>query len=88
MYEILEEFIYHFKVILDVKRLQLNRALDDKTIKSSCSSLRFFFILNCAIGGNAAGQVDLNDGWTLVKNTATEKVYEDYFYIDYVRVYQ
>lgn len=48
----------------------------------------FFFILNCAIGGNAAGQVDLNDGWTLVKNTATEKVYEDYFYIDYVRVYQ
>lgn len=47
----------------------------------------FFFILNCAIGGNAAGQVTM-DGWNLVKNTAAEKVYEDYFYIDYVRVYQ
>ena len=47
----------------------------------------FFFILNCAIGGNAAGQVSTN-GWTQVKNTATEQVYEDYFYVDYVRVYQ
>lgn len=47
----------------------------------------FFFILNCAIGGNAAGQVTM-DGWNLVKNTQAEKVYEDYFYIDYVRVYQ
>lgn len=48
----------------------------------------FFFILNCAIGGNAAGQVDLNNGWTVVKNTNSEKIYEDYYYVDYVRVYQ
>lgn len=47
----------------------------------------FFFILNCAIGGNAAGQVT-TDGWNLVTNTTDKKVYEDYFYIDYVRVYQ
>ncbi|MCI8956898.1 MAG: glycoside hydrolase family 16 protein [Eubacterium sp.] len=47
----------------------------------------FFFILNCAIGGNAAGPVSEKD-WTLVTDTATKKVYEDYFYIDYVRVYR
>lgn len=47
----------------------------------------FFFILNCAIGGNAAGTVT-TEGWNLVTNTSTKQVYEDYFYIDYVRVYQ
>ena len=47
----------------------------------------FFFILNCDIGGNAAGPVSEKD-WKLVTDTATKKVYEDYFYIDYVRVYR
>lgn len=47
----------------------------------------FFFILNCAIGGNAAGTVSTN-GWTLVSNSNGVKTYEDYCYIDYVRVYK
>ncbi len=47
----------------------------------------FFFILNCAIGGNAAGTVSTN-GWKLVTSNAGKKVYEDYMYIDYVRVYE
>lgn len=47
----------------------------------------FFLILNCDIGGNAAGYVSEKD-WNLVTDTATKKVYEDYFYIDYVRVYR
>lgn len=50
----------------------------------------FFFILNCAIGGNAAGEVNLNEGWQEVENIkdGVEKTYEDYMYVDYVRVYQ
>lgn len=47
----------------------------------------FFFILNCAIGGNAAGTPGLN-GWTKVKTEGNIETYEDYFYIDYVRAYQ
>lgn len=47
----------------------------------------FFLILNCDIGGNAGGPVSAKD-WKLVTDTATKKVYEDYFYIDYVRVYR
>jgi beta-glucanase (GH16 family) len=43
----------------------------------------FFFILNCAIGGNAAGKVS-KEGWTKIN----DNLYEDYFYIDYVRVYK
>ena len=47
----------------------------------------FFFILNCAIGGNAAGQVT-TDGWTLKGTNGNIQTYEDYYYVDYVRVYQ
>lgn len=47
----------------------------------------FFFILNCAVGGNAAGAVS-TDGWTLISDNNGVKTYEDYCYIDYVRVYQ
>lgn len=47
----------------------------------------FFFILNCAIGGNAAGTVTTN-GWTLTGTNGNIQTYEDYYYVDYVRVYQ
>ncbi len=47
----------------------------------------FYFILNCAVGGNAAGSVSTN-GWTLVSDQNNIQTYEDYYYIDYVRVYQ
>lgn len=47
----------------------------------------FFFILNCAIGGNAAGNVSAN-GWTLKSNQNNIQTYEDYYYIDYIRVFQ
>ena len=47
----------------------------------------FFFILNCAIGGNAAGQISTKD-WNLVSNSGGVQTWEDYYYIDYVRVYK
>lgn len=47
----------------------------------------FYFIFNCAVGGNAAGRVS-TDGWKLVSDKNGVKTYEDYYYIDYVRVYQ
>lgn len=47
----------------------------------------FFFIFNCAVGGNAAGVVS-TDGWTQVGTEGNIATYEDYFYVDYVRVYQ
>lgn len=52
----------------------------------------FFFIFNCAIGGNASGYYDgkliPTKGWTLKSNVNGIQTYEDYFYIDYVRVFQ
>ncbi|MBE5958931.1 MAG: glycosyl hydrolase family protein [Lachnospiraceae bacterium] len=53
----------------------------------------FFFVLNCAIGGISS---DINDyaksydatGWTVVKEENNIQTLEDYFYIDYVRVYR
>ncbi len=74
----------------------VNKGLYDSTIYSSGIYDKvwrgefdhpFFFILNCAIGGNAAGNVSTK-GWTLVTDNANQKVYEDYMYVDYVRVYQ
>lgn len=53
----------------------------------NCFKYPFYFILNCAIGGNAAGEVS-KDGWTLVGENGDVQTYEDYCYIDYVRVYQ
>lgn len=47
----------------------------------------FFFIFNCAVGGNAAGEVG-TEGWTKVSQNGNVQTYEDYFYVDYVRVYQ
>jgi len=53
----------------------------------------FFFILNCAIGGNASG-VDPDVaypnpyGWKVVKTNGDIQTLEDYFYVDYVRVYK
>ena len=46
-----------------------------------------YFILNCAIGGNAAGNVT-TEGWTKVSDTPEKTVYEDYYSIDYVRLYK
>jgi beta-glucanase (GH16 family) len=53
----------------------------------------FFFILNCAIGGNATDLYDYTKpydatGWTVVSENGDVQTLEDYFYIDYVRVYQ
>ena len=47
----------------------------------------FFFILNCAVGGNAAGEVS-TDGWTNKGTVNGVTTWEDYYYVDYVRVYQ
>ena len=43
----------------------------------------FYLILNCAIGGTLGGSVG-SQYWTSVGNNT----YEDYMYVDYVRVYQ
>ncbi len=43
----------------------------------------FYFILNCAIDRNDNGKV-ATEGWTKIN----DNLYEDYFYIDYVRVFQ
>jgi len=53
----------------------------------------FYFIFNCAIGGNAAGEkytaADIyTTNWTDLGTINGVRTYEDYFYIDYVRVYQ
>ncbi|MCR5836573.1 MAG: family 16 glycosylhydrolase [Lachnospiraceae bacterium] len=53
----------------------------------------FFFILNCAIGGNASSTPDDKKpydatGWKVVSQNGDIQTLEDYFYIDYVRVYQ
>lgn len=53
----------------------------------TCFQSPFYFILNCAVGGNAAGAVSTN-GWTLTGTNGNVQTYEDYCYIDYVRVYQ
>lgn len=47
----------------------------------------FYLILNCAIGGNLGGPV-LPDYWTKIATDGDIETYEDYFYIDYVRVYK
>lgn len=47
----------------------------------------FFFILNCAIGGNAA-EAPSTDGWTYIGEKNGIETWEDYYYVDYVRVYQ
>ena len=47
----------------------------------------FFFILNCAVGGNAAGEVSTK-GWTNKGTVNGVTTWEDYYYVDYVRVYQ
>lgn len=69
---------------LDADKYKISKYYNDIWVFNS----PFFFILNCAIGGNAAGKVDLNNGWNLVKDENGTKVYEDYMYVDYVRVYQ
>ncbi len=52
----------------------------------------FFFGLSCAIGGYSSG-LDKTDGyeptgWTVVKEEGDIQTLEDYFYVDYVRVYK
>ncbi len=69
---------------LDADKYKISKYYNDIWVFNS----PFFFILNCAIGGNAAGTVNLNDGWKLVEDENGTKIYEDYMYIDYVRVYQ
>ena len=39
----------------------------------------FFFILNCAVGGNAAGEVS-TDGWTNKGTVNGVTTWEDYYY--------
>lgn len=53
----------------------------------TCFQNPFYFILNCAVGGNAAGNVSTKD-WTLKSTDGNTQTWEDYCYIDYVRVYQ
>ncbi|MCR5835813.1 MAG: family 16 glycosylhydrolase [Lachnospiraceae bacterium] len=53
----------------------------------------FFLNLDCTIGGNATGLYYFTKpydatGWTVVKEDGNIQTLEDYFYIDYVRVYQ
>lgn len=47
----------------------------------------FFFILNCAVGGNAAGEVS-TEGWTNKGTVNDVTTWEDYFYIDYIKQYK
>ena len=47
----------------------------------------FYLILNCAIGGTLGGNVTPSY-WTKVKTQGNIETYEDYMYIDSVRVYQ
>ena len=52
----------------------------------------FYLIINCAIGGTLGGEVG-TDFWTKAgtKEYSTGNVndiYQDYMYVDYVRVYQ
>lgn len=47
----------------------------------------FYLILNCAIGGVLGGTVNPNY-WTKIAANGNIETYEDYYYIDYVRVYQ
>lgn len=47
----------------------------------------FFFIMNCAVGGNAAGEIG-TDGWTVKSVEGNIQTLEDYYYVDYVRVFQ
>lgn len=57
----------------------------------------FYLILNCAIGGTlgvdfngGAGNVSAVNptGWTKIATNGNIETYQDYYYIDYVRVYQ
>lgn len=47
----------------------------------------FYLILNCAIGGTLGGTVG-TDFWTLKGTNGNIQTYEDYYYVDWVRVYQ
>lgn len=47
----------------------------------------FYLILNCAIGGVLGGTVDPKY-WTKIATNGNIETYQDYFYIDWVRVYQ
>lgn len=47
----------------------------------------FYLILNCAIGGVLGGTVDPTY-WTKIATNGNIETYQDYFYIDWVRVYQ
>ncbi len=47
----------------------------------------FYLILNCAIGGTLGGDVSPTY-WTNVKTQGNIETYEDYMYVDSVRVYQ
>ena len=61
----------------------------DSSIYDQCWAFDhpFFFILNCAVGGNAAGEVSTK-GWTNKGTVNGVTTWEDYYYVDYVRVYQ
>lgn len=48
---------------------------------------KFYLILNCAIGGNLGGPVT-PEFWTKIATDGNIETYEDYYYIDYVRVYK
>lgn len=52
----------------------------------------FYLIINCAIGGTLGGNVG-TDYWTKIgekkySDGNTNEIYQDYMYVDYVRVYQ
>lgn len=47
----------------------------------------FYLILNCAIGGTLGGTVNPTY-WTKIATNGNIETYQDYYYIDYVRVYQ
>ncbi|MFQ9514582.1 MAG: family 16 glycosylhydrolase [Eubacterium sp.] len=47
----------------------------------------FYLILNCAIGGVLGGNVTPTY-WTKIKTEGNIETYQDYYYIDWVRVYQ
>lgn len=47
----------------------------------------FYLILNCAIGGVLGGDVNPNN-WTKIATSGNIETYQDYYYIDWVRVSQ
>ena len=47
----------------------------------------FYLILNCAIGGTLGGTVNPT-GWTKIATDGDIETYQDYYYIDWVRVSQ